>query len=51
VNDFHSGDATLFGVLQFGEENLASFFDRGHAGFDVEDFHARHGKLPSPPEM
>jgi len=38
-------------LLQFGEENLARFFNRGHASFDVEDFHARHGELQFPPEM
>jgi hypothetical protein len=51
MNDFHGGKATQLGLLQFGEEALASFFNRGHADFDVEDFHARHGELPMPPEM
>lgn len=44
VDDFESNHSGLSGLMEFGEETLASFFYGGQTGFNVKSPESVHGQ-------
>ena len=44
MNYFHGEDTGLFGLAQFGEEQLARFVDGGETCFNVKSFDGGHSR-------